>query len=64
MKILCKGKVEFIPSEFEKVSFYFAKNGGKWEPLFRGDPKQVDLLKRVIKKMYKKGMFTKKVNWE
>jgi len=57
------GKVEYRPRELDRISQIFRKAGGSWERIFRGAPKDVDLLKRVISTAYKKGFLTKKQPW-
>lgn len=64
VQIVCGGKVEEVPSEFDQINFYFLKLGGSWEKIFKGDPDQVVLLKKIIKVMYKKNRLTLKADWK
>lgn len=58
------GKVEFLPSEFDRVARVFSLMGGSWERLFRGgSPTDTNLLKKVIKAAFKHGFLTKKEKW-
>ena len=57
------GKVEEVPSEFDFMNRIFSKAGGSWERIFHGSPKDVGLLKEIIKWAFKKDHLTKKSNW-
>lgn len=59
-----KGKVEHVPSEYDLVGRVFSRAGGSWEGLFRGSPRDLTLLKKVIGLAIKKGHMTKKQKWE
>ena len=57
-------KVEYLPSEFSRVSRVFSQMGGSWERVFRGgSPSDVNLLKKVVKAAFKHGFLTKKEKW-
>lgn len=57
------GKVENVPSEYDHIGRVFAKAGGSWEQVFSGAPKDIALLKKILKVALKKGYLTKKWNW-
>lgn len=62
--VLLSDKVEYIPSEFSRISRVFCEVGGSWEKvLVGGSPSDISLLKRVIKAAYKNGFLTKKEKW-
>lgn len=63
ISVTLDGKVEEIPAEFDRVSRVFQKAGGSWMRLFRGSPKDVSLLKKILKVAHKKGYLTKKSKW-
>jgi len=60
---ILEGKVVEIPSELSRISRVFSKAGGSWERLFQGSPKDIDLLKKVVKLAFKKGYLTKQEKW-
>ena len=51
------------PSEYDRIARVFKKAGGSWERVFLGSPKDLDLLRRVIRIAAKKGFLTKKEPW-
>lgn len=57
------GEVEHVPAEYEAISRVFSRKGGSWERLFDGSPRDIDLLKAVIKEAVKSGFVTKKHKW-
>jgi len=57
------GKVEEVPKEFDLITKVFVKAGGSWERVFKGSPRDVVLLKEVIKWAFKKNHLTKKLQW-
>lgn len=57
------GKVEHVPSEFDRLGRVFRRVGGSWVRLFRGSPEDVVLLKRVLRVAFKRGFLTKKQDW-
>jgi hypothetical protein len=58
-------KVEYRPSEFDRVSRVFSEMGGSWERIFRGgSPDDVNLVKKVVKAAFKSGFLTKKESWD
>ena len=58
------GKVEYRPSEFDRIARVFSRMGGSWERLFRGgSPQDVNLVKKLIKAAFKAGLLTKKEKW-
>lgn len=61
--VVLGGKVEHLPSEFDRLSRAFQKSGGSWERVFHGSPKDVSLLKDLIVAAYKHGFLTKKESW-
>ena len=62
--IVLGDKVEYRPSEFDRVSRVFSQSGGSWERIFRGgSPRDVNLMKKVIKLAFKHGFLTKKEKW-
>jgi hypothetical protein len=63
LKTVLDGKILEIPSEFSRVSRVFSKAGGSWEGVFRGSPRDVALLQKVLKVAYKKGHLTKQESW-
>ena len=64
MQMSLDGKVEHVPAEYERILRVFSKAGGSWQRLFQGgSPKDMALLKLVIKVAYKKGFLTKKHKW-
>lgn len=58
------GKVVSVPSEFDRVSRVFSRVGGSWERLYNGSPKDINLLKQVLKVAFKNGYLTKEGKWE
>jgi len=56
--------VEHRMSEYDKVSNVFKKLGGSWERIAHGSPKDIRLLKKVLKYAVKHGHLTKKQNSE
>lgn len=64
MKLTIPGKVEHRPQEFAMISRFFRRYGGSWERVFKGSPRDIDLLKRVVKAALKRGLLTKKEKWE
>lgn len=54
------GKVEEVPSELDMIGRVFGKLGGSWERAFHGAPRDISLLKKIIRKAFKKGMLTKR----
>lgn len=60
---LLGGKVEEVPSEFDFVSTIFLKAGGSWERIFKGSPRDVQMVKEIFKWAFKKGKLTKKRAW-
>lgn len=52
-----------LPSELDLISRVFYRAGGSWEEVVLGAPKDLDLLKRILKVAYKKGFLTKKPQW-
>ena len=63
LSITLSGKVEQVPSELDRVGRVFRKAGGSWEGIFKGNPRDIDLLKRVLKVAYEKGHLTRKEKW-
>ena len=57
------GKVEHVPSEYDRVSEVFGKAGGSWRRVFEGSPKDIGLLKQILKVALAKGYLTKKQTW-
>jgi len=57
------GKVEPTPDEFDRVCRVFQKAGGSWARLFQGSPKDIILMKEVLKAANKLGYLTKRPNW-
>ena len=57
------GKVEQVPEEFDLISRVFREAGGSWAGIFNGAPKDMSLLKEVIKMAFKKQMLTVKRDW-
>jgi len=64
MKSSYSGEVEHIPAEYEKISRVFSDRGGSWERIFGGSPRDIELLKDVIKAAVKGGFVTKKHKWK
>lgn len=62
MAITVKGAL-IIPSELDFISRVFIRMGGSWESVFKGSVKDIDLLRRIIKKAMKEGFLTKKEKW-
>lgn len=58
-----EGKVAEIPREFSRISRVFSKAGGSWKRVFGGSVRDVDLLRKIIKLSYKRGLLTKKGKW-
>lgn len=57
-------KVEYRPSEFDRIARVFSRMGGSWERIFQGgSPEDVSLVKKVIKAAYKHGFLSKKEGW-
>lgn len=57
-------KVEYRPSEFDRVARVFSRMGGSWERIFRGgSPQDVNLVKKLIKAAFKNGYLSKKEGW-
>lgn len=52
-----------IPSELDFVSRVFLRLGGSWERVFKGSVKDIDLLRRILKKALKEEFLTKRENW-
>lgn len=63
ISITLRGKVEYRPSEFDRISRVFYRMGGSWERLFNGSPEDISRLKKIIKLAYKGGFLTKKEPW-
>lgn len=63
ISVVLGGKVENIPEEFSRVSQVFVKAGGSWKGIFLGSPKDMDLLRRILKVAQEKGYLTKKHTW-
>lgn len=63
MTSILGGKVEHVPSEFDMVSRVFGRVGGSWAAIFNGDPANIDLLKRILRRAFKMGRLTKKNSW-
>lgn len=57
------GKVEEVPEEFDMMIRVFARAGGSWERIFKGSPRDIALLKDIVKVAYRKGHLTKKHQW-
>ena len=57
-------EIEQVPEEFDKISRWFSKAGGSWERIFLGSPKDISLLKKVVKVAIDKNMLTKKQSWQ
>lgn len=57
------GKVEPRPEEFDRVIRVFKKAGGSWVRLFQGSPKDLGLLKAILKAAEKLGYMTKTPKW-
>lgn len=55
--------MEQVPEEFDLISRWFSKVGGSWERIFMGSPKDIVLLKKVIKVALKNDLLTKRQNW-
>ena len=47
------------PKAFEKINKVFSQMGGTWENVFKGSPKDIDLLKKVLKVAAKVGVLEK-----
>jgi len=62
--IVLGGKVESRSSEFTMLSEAFRQLGGSWERVFKGSPQDIHLLKRIIKRAYKRDLLTKKEPWK
>lgn len=56
-------KVLHIPKEYNQIGDRFTQAGGSWERVFRGSVRDVDLLKKLIKKAIKSGDMTKAPKW-
>ena len=56
-------KVEHVPAEYSMLGRFFLLAGGSWEKVFRGDPAQVELLKRILKAAHKRHLLTRKYKW-
>jgi len=63
ISITLGGKVENVPSEYDHVCRVFAKAGGTWQRVFGGSPKDIELLKKILKVALKKGYLTEKWVW-
>jgi hypothetical protein len=64
VSITLGGKVEYLPSEFDRLARVFSKMGGSWERLFLGgSPSDVNLVKKIIQTAFKNGYLTKKEKW-
>ena len=59
-----KGGFDPHASEYDRVSRVFIEAGGSWERVFHGSPRDVDLLKKVVKVAGKHGWLTKKETWK
>jgi hypothetical protein len=57
-------EMEQVPEDFDKISRWFSKVGGSWERIFLGSPRDVVLLKKVIKVALKNNLLTKKQSWK
>ena len=58
------GKVEEVPDEFDMLGKAFELAGGSWVRIFQGSPKDTVLLKQLIQAAFKRGLLTKKRNWD
>lgn len=64
MSAILGGKVESVPAEYDLIGRVFAQAGGSWQRVFSGgSPRDIALLKQVIRRAEKKGMLTKKYDW-
>tara|TARA_Y100000310_G_scaffold194428_2_gene194437 strand:+ start:27189 stop:27446 length:258 start_codon:yes stop_codon:yes gene_type:complete len=64
VSITLGSKVEYRPSEFDRVARVFSRMGGSWERIFRGgSPQDVNLVKKIIKAAFKSGYLSKKEGW-
>jgi hypothetical protein len=63
MSLVLKGKFDPHASEYDRISRVFLQAGGSWERVFLGAPRDVDLLKKVVKVAGKQGWLTKKETW-
>jgi len=64
LDISFSGQVEHNPKEYLRVTNAFQKMGGSWEKLFLGSPKDLELLRNLLKIAVKKGFITKAYKWE
>jgi|SaaInlStandDraft_4_1057021.scaffolds.fasta_scaffold05892_4 hypothetical protein len=64
LSITLSGKVEQVPSELDKVSRVFREAGGRWEGIFKGSPRDIALMKQVVKVAYEEGHLTRKEKWD
>ena len=63
LSVTLDGKVETVPSEFDRLSHVFRRAGGSWEGVFKGSPDAFALLKKVVDVAYEKGYLTHKEKW-
>ena len=64
MSAILGGKVESVPAEYDMIGRVFAKAGGSWKRIFSGgSPRDIGLLKSVIRRAEKQGKLTKKYDW-
>ena len=42
-------KIIHDPAKYEKINLVFKYLGGSWEGVFQGNPKDITLLKKIIK---------------
>lgn len=65
IQTILEGKVEYVPAEFDLVGRVFTKAGGSWIRIFQGgSPKDIGLLKRILRRALKGGYLTKKYQWD
>lgn len=53
------GGIVHITREYDLIGDVFEKAGGSWVSLFSGSPKDMDLLKKVIRAAVRGGFVTK-----
>lgn len=64
MSSVMPGKVEDRPEEFNKIASVFKEKGGSWVRIFRGSSKDIELMKTIIKELFKAKELTKAPDWK